>query len=44
MHVYSHILSNVLINSYQINKNDEIQIRDRLVIKALISYQRTISI
>jgi hypothetical protein len=33
----------LVFNFYQINRDDEILIRDRLVIKALISYQRTIS-
>jgi hypothetical protein len=32
-----------VLNFYQINGDDEIRTRDRLVIKALISYQRTIS-
>jgi len=32
-----------MFNFYQINKDDEIQTRDRLVIKALIPCQRTIS-
>ena len=30
-----------MLNFYQINKNGEIRTRDRLVIKALISYQIT---
>ena len=33
----------LVLNFYQINKDDEIRTRDRLVIKALIQYQRTIS-
>ena len=32
-----------MLNFYQINKDGNIQIRDRLVIKALIPCQRTIS-
>jgi hypothetical protein len=32
-----------VLNFYQINKDGEIRTRDRLVIKALIPYQRTIS-
>jgi len=32
-----------MLNFYQINRNNEIQTRDRLVIKALIPCQRTIS-
>ena len=31
-----------MLNFYQINKNDKIRTRDRLVIKTLISYQKTI--
>jgi len=30
-----------VLNFYQINKDSEIQIRNRLIIKTLISYQRT---
>jgi len=33
-----------VLHFYQINKNGEIRTHDRLVIKALILYQRTISI
>ena len=33
----------LVLNFYQINKDSEIQIRDHLVIKALIPYQITIS-
>ena len=33
-----------MLNFYQINGDGEIRIRDHLVIKTLISYQRTISI
>ena len=39
-YIGSHYL---VLNFYQINKNNEIRTRDRLVIKALIPYQRTIS-
>jgi hypothetical protein len=30
-----------VINVYQINRDDEIRTRDRLIIKALILYQKT---
>ena len=33
----------LVLNFYQINEDNDIQTRDILVIKALISYQRTIS-
>jgi len=34
----------LVLNFYQINRDDEIRTRDRLVIKTLIPYQRIISI
>jgi hypothetical protein len=37
-------LAQAIINFYQINKDSEIETRDRLVIKTLIPYQKIISI